>query len=55
MQQLFKVLCYTKDLAGYTPASVGESEEWAAIIRAAEHNRESYSVALRGKILYSAL
>jgi hypothetical protein len=55
MQQLSKVLCDIEDLASYTPASVGESEKWAAIVSAAEDNRESYSVALRGKTLYSAL
>jgi hypothetical protein len=32
MQQLFKVLCATEDLASYTLVSVAESEEWAAII-----------------------
>jgi hypothetical protein len=55
MKQLFKVLCDIEDLAGYIPASVSESEEWAAIVRAAEDNRESYYVVLRGKTLYSAL
>jgi hypothetical protein len=53
MQQLFKLLYDIEDLAGYTTASVGVSEEWAD--RAAEDNRESYSVAFRGKTLYSAL
>jgi hypothetical protein len=42
-------------LAGCTPRPVGESEEYAAVIRAAENNLESYSVALQGKTLYSAL
>jgi hypothetical protein len=55
MQHLFKVLCDLEDLARITPASVGQSEEWAAVIGAAEDNRESYSVALQGKTLYSAL
>jgi hypothetical protein len=41
MQQLFKVLCDIGDLAGYTPASVGESEEWAAIVRSAEDNKRA--------------
>jgi hypothetical protein len=31
MQQLFQVLSDFEDLASYTPASVGESKEWAAI------------------------
>jgi hypothetical protein len=55
MQHLFKVLCDLQSLAGCTPRPVGESEEWAAVIRAAEDNLESYSVALQGKTLYSAL
>jgi hypothetical protein len=55
MQYLFKVLCHLEDLAGFTLASVGQSEEWAAVIRAAEDNLERYSVALHGKILYSTL
>jgi hypothetical protein len=37
-----------------TPASVGESEEWAAIVSSAEDSRESYCRALRGKALFSA-
>jgi hypothetical protein len=55
MQHLFKVLCDLEALAGCAPRPVGESEEWAAVIRAAEGNLESYSVALQGKTLYSAL
>jgi hypothetical protein len=55
MQRLFKVLCGLEALAGCTPRPVGESEEWAAVIRAAEDNLESYSGALQGKTLYSAL
>jgi hypothetical protein len=55
MQQLFKVLRDIEDLAGYTPASVGKSEEWVAIVRSAEDNREIYSLALRAKTLCSAL
>jgi hypothetical protein len=55
MQHLFKVLCDLEALAGCTPRPVGESEEWAAVIRAAEDNLDSYSGALQGKALYSAL
>jgi hypothetical protein len=55
MQHLFKVLGDLQSLAGCTPRSVGESEEWAAVIRAAEDNLESYSMGLQGKSLYSAL
>jgi hypothetical protein len=42
IQQLLKVLCSLEDLASCTPASVGESEEWAAIVSPAEDSRESY-------------
>jgi hypothetical protein len=55
MQHLHKVLCDIVALAGCTPASVGESEEWAAVVRSAEDNRESFCKALRGKPLFSAL
>jgi hypothetical protein len=34
MQQLYKVLCDIVDLASFTPAPVGESGEWAAIVSA---------------------
>jgi hypothetical protein len=55
MQHLLKLLRDLQSLAGCTPRPVGESEEWAAIIRAAEDNLESYSMTLQGKTLYSAL
>jgi hypothetical protein len=42
LQQLYKVLSDIEALAGCTPATVGESEEWAAIV-------------MWGKPLYSAL
>jgi hypothetical protein len=54
-QHLFKLLCDLEALAGSTPQPVGESEEWAAVIRAAEDNLDSYYLALQGKPLYSAL
>jgi hypothetical protein len=55
MQHLHKVLCDIEALAGCTQASVGESEEWAAVVRSAEDNRESFCKALPGKPLFSAL
>jgi hypothetical protein len=55
IQHLHKVLCDIEALAGCTPASVVESEEWAAVVRSAEHNRESFCKALSGKHLFSAL
>jgi hypothetical protein len=38
LSQLFKVLCDNEDLASFTPSSVGESGEWAAIVSSAEGN-----------------
>jgi hypothetical protein len=55
IHQLFRVLCDIEDVASFTPSSVGESEEWAAIVSSAEDNRESFCKALRGKPLFSAL
>jgi hypothetical protein len=55
LQQLYKVLSDIDALAGCTPATVGSTEEWEAIVMAAEDNREAFSLALQGKPLYSAL
>jgi hypothetical protein len=55
MHQLFQVLNYIQDIANITPASVGESREWAAIVSSAEENHKSYCQALKGKSLFSAL
>jgi hypothetical protein len=52
---LFKVFCDIEDLAGCTPASVGESVEWATIVSQAEENRANYCQALKGGCLFSAL
>jgi hypothetical protein len=38
LKQLLQVLGDIEDVAGHTPVSVGESEEWAAIVNAAEGN-----------------
>jgi hypothetical protein len=54
-KQLFKLLGGIEDVARHIPASVGESEEWAAIVKAAEENSTSYCKGLRGKPLSSAL
>jgi hypothetical protein len=40
-----------EDVTGQTPASVGESAEWAAIVNAAEENGVNYCKALHGKTL----
>jgi hypothetical protein len=52
---LFKVVCDTEDVAGYTPPVVRESAEWTAIISAAEETRARYCKALSGKTRFSAL
>lgn len=46
--------CYIENLAGITPAPVGQGEEWAAIISSAEENREYSCKSLRGKTRFSA-
>jgi hypothetical protein len=55
LKQLFKVLCDIEDVAGYTPAPVGESEQWSAIVNAVEENTQNFCKALTGKTLFSAL
>jgi hypothetical protein len=55
MQQLLKVLSDIEDLASYTPASIGESKEWAKIISSAEENRKNCCKAIQGKTLFSIL
>jgi hypothetical protein len=55
LKQLFKVLCDIEDVAGYTPALVGDSDQWTSIVNTAEENRLNFCKALGGKTLYSAL
>jgi hypothetical protein len=55
LKQLFKVLCYIEDVAGYIPASVGDSDQWSSIINTAEENRKNFCKAIGRKTLYSAL
>jgi hypothetical protein len=52
---LFKALRDIEDVAGYTPASVGESQDWNFIVSTVEENRANYCKALSEKTLYSAL
>jgi hypothetical protein len=54
LKQLFKTLCDIEDVVGYTPASVGDSEQWSSIVEA-EDNQINFCKALTGKILFSAL
>jgi hypothetical protein len=39
LKQLFKVIRDIEELARYTPASEGESEQWSTIVSMAEENR----------------
>jgi hypothetical protein len=48
-RQLFKVLCSIEDVAGFTPAEIGESAEWTTIVSAVEENRFNFCKALSGK------
>jgi hypothetical protein len=55
LRQLYKILCDIEDVAGYTPASVGESEQSASNVSTMEEIRANFCKALSGKTLYSAL
>jgi hypothetical protein len=55
LKQLIQRLGDSEDVAGHTPASAGESAEWAVIVNAAEENGASYCKDLHGKPLFSAL
>jgi hypothetical protein len=55
LKELFKVLGDIEDVAGYTPASVGDSEQWSAIVNSSEEKRQYFCKALSGKTLFSAL
>jgi hypothetical protein len=54
-KQLLKILCDTEDVAGYTPASVGQSDEWTSIVHTAEENEASFCKALTRKPLFTDL
>jgi hypothetical protein len=55
LKQLFKVLFDIENVAGYTPASVGGSDQWSSIVNTAEENRQNFCKALGGKTLYRNL
>jgi hypothetical protein len=48
LKQLFNFLGDIEDLAAHTPASVGESAEWAVIVNAAEEIGVSYYKGFHG-------
>jgi hypothetical protein len=49
------MLCEIEDVAGYTSASVGDSDQWSSIMNTAEDKVQNSCKALGGKTLYSAL
>jgi Flp pilus assembly protein TadG len=44
-----------EEMARYTPATVGESEQWTFNVSTADKNRQNFCKALNGKNLFSAL
>jgi hypothetical protein len=48
VQQVYKVLSDTENIAGCTPAKVGESIEWSSTVNSAEENRAKICKALGG-------
>jgi hypothetical protein len=42
-------------MASYTPASVGEREQWSSIVSTVEENRHNFCKPLNGKTLFSAM
>jgi hypothetical protein len=55
LTQLFKLLCDIKDVAGYTPALVGERQEWTSIVITVDVNRTNFYKALSRETPCSAL
>jgi hypothetical protein len=55
LKQLFKVICDIEEMARYTPALVGESEQWSSTVSTAEEIRQNFCKALTGKTLFGAL
>jgi hypothetical protein len=54
LKQLFKIQGDIEAAAGYTRASVDDSEKWSAIVNSAEENRQHFRKAPSGKTLSSA-
>jgi hypothetical protein len=55
LRKLYKILCDIEDVEGYTPASVGENEQWSSIVSTVEENCANFCKTLSGKTLYSVL
>jgi hypothetical protein len=54
-RQLYRTLCAIEDVAGDTPAVVGERAVGTAVVSDAEENRANYCKALSGQTLLSAM
>jgi hypothetical protein len=52
LKQLLKIIRYIEQMARYTPASVGETEQWSTIVSTEEEN---FCKVLDGKNLFNAL
>jgi hypothetical protein len=55
LKQLLKVIRDIEEMARYTPASMGESEQWSSIVSTAEENRQNFCEVLNGKNLFNTL
>jgi hypothetical protein len=55
LKQLFKVIRHIEKMARYTPASVGESEQWSSIVSTEEENLKNFCKFLNGNKLFNAL
>jgi hypothetical protein len=55
LKQLFIIIRDIKEMARYTPASEGESEQWSSIVNTAEENKQNFCKVLNGKNLFNAL
>jgi hypothetical protein len=54
-KQLLKVIRNIEEMARYTPALVGESEQWSSIVSTAKENRQNFYKVLNRENLFSAL
>jgi predicted O-linked N-acetylglucosamine transferase (SPINDLY family) len=55
LKQLLKIIHDIEEMARYTPASVGESEQWSTIVSTVEENRQNFCKVLNGKNLVNVL
>jgi hypothetical protein len=55
LKELLQALRDIEDVAGCTPASVGDSDKWTSIVSEADKTGQNYCQVLTGKNLFSAL